>query len=58
MAALKGKPVTETHAFCAYNRVFVEFEEDGKRWGTIMLDMNGRPMPCHEENDIKVENTI
>ena len=54
---LKTPSKTEAHIFCAYNRVFVEFDEDGKRWGTTMLDYNGRPIPC-EEHDVKIENTI
>jgi hypothetical protein len=53
-----ARPVTETHVFCAYNRLFVEFDENGKRWGTIMLDYNGKPISCHDDDDIKVENTI
>ncbi len=52
------KNETVTHVFCAYGRVFVEFEEDGKKWGTIMLDYSGRPMPCNEESDTRIENTI
>ena len=51
-------PVTETHVFCAYNRVFVEFDENGKRWGTIMLDYSGRPVPCQSDDEVKIENTI
>ncbi len=49
---------TETHLFCAYNRVFVEFEEDGSRWGTMMLDHIGRPIPCFENDEVRIENTI
>lgn len=48
----------ETHLFCAYNRVFVEFEEKGSRWGALMLDAVGRPIPCFEDNEVKIENTI
>ncbi len=48
----------ETHLFCAYNRVFVEFKEGGSRWGTLMLDAIGRPIPCFEDNEVKIENTI
>jgi len=44
---------THVHTFCAYNRVFVEFEENGKRWGTIMIDMHGKPIPCHEGLDLE-----
>ena len=47
---LMSKPTTDTHIFCAYNRVFVEFDENGKRWGTIMLDYQGKPIPCTEDN--------
>jgi hypothetical protein len=35
--------------------VFVEFEEDGKRWGTLMLDWGGKPIPCMEENSHLIE---
>ena len=58
--AVKPTVKTVTHTFCAYGRVFVEFEETGFRWGTIMLDYNGRPIPCREDNDedVKIENTI
>ena len=48
---------TETHIFCAYNRLFVEFDENGRLWGTIMIDYDGKPIPCKEE-DVKLENTI
>jgi len=51
-------PIAETQIFCAYGRVFVEFNEHGKRWGTIMLDFNGHPIPCREEGELKIENTI
>jgi hypothetical protein len=46
---------TVTKTFCAYNKVFVEFEEDGKRWGTLMLDWGGKPIPCMEENSHLIE---
>ena len=35
--------------FCTYNRVFIEFEQGSATWGTIMLDDNGLPIPCGEE---------
>lgn len=40
----------DTHAitFCAYNTTFVEFSEGFHRWGTILLDQDGRPVPCEE----------
>lgn len=47
------KSPADTHArtFCAYDRVFVEFEERGRTWGTIMLDRNGKPVPCRNDVD-------
>lgn len=47
----------DTTLFCAYNRVFVEFEEDGHKWGTLMLDTIGRPIPC-DEDVLPIEKTI
>lgn len=41
---------TVTRSFCAYNKVFVEFEEGGKKWGTLMLDWSGHPIPCVEDS--------
>jgi hypothetical protein len=43
--------VTHTRTFCAYNKVFVEFEEGSKTWGTLMLDSKGKPIPCSESSD-------
>ena len=40
---------THTSMFCAYGILFVEFEEEKSKWGTIMLDREGRPMPCNTE---------
>lgn len=48
------KEQSVTNAFCAYNRIFVEFDENGKRWGTILLDYQGRPIPCISDSDGKV----
>jgi hypothetical protein len=36
--------------------VFVEFEEGGKKWGTLMLDWNGHPIPCAEDSLPVLEN--
>ena len=58
LVASRSAPRSVSHVFCAYNRVFVEFEEDGKQWGTMFLDYSGRPIPCHTEDDVKIENTI
>ena len=47
---LRAGQVTETRTFCAYGRIFVEFEENGKVWGTLMLDFRGQPIPCREDS--------
>jgi hypothetical protein len=43
---------TVAKTFCAYNRVFVEFEEHGSRWGVLMLDWEGHPIPCSEDRSV------
>ena len=45
---------TYARTFCAYNRLFVEFEEGSKIWGTTMLDAKGRPVPCAETDTQEV----
>jgi hypothetical protein len=50
VAITREHSVTYTRTFCAYNRVFVEFEEGNKIWGTTMLDDKGRPIPCSESD--------
>ena len=47
-----------TRTFCAYNRTFVEFEERGRVWGTLILDFNGKPIPCSENIEVEIGNTI
>ena len=36
----------ESKIFCAYNRLFVEFEDGRHKWGALLLDEDGRPMNC------------
>ena len=51
--------VTHARTFCAYNRIFVEFEEGSKIWGTIMLDAKGKPIPWLEsetQETVKQDN--
>lgn len=47
----------EAKRFCAYNRVFVEFKEGNTVWGTMLLDFEGRPIPCREEAEPVEEHT-
>jgi hypothetical protein len=37
----------ESKIFCAYNRVFVEFEDGRHKWGTLLLDEDGKPIGCN-----------
>lgn len=39
---------TSTRMFCAYERVFVEFQERNNTWGVLFLDDNGNPVYCNE----------
>ena len=43
-----------TRLFCAYGKVFVEFEEPSYTWGTLMLDNNGKPIPCNTNEHIEI----
>lgn len=36
----------ESRAFCAYGKVFVEFDDGKYKWGTMLLDENGLPIAC------------
>jgi drug/metabolite transporter superfamily protein YnfA len=43
-----------TRLFCAYGKVFVEFEESHSTWGVLMLDSNGKPIPCNDNEHIEI----
>jgi len=49
-----GTVTTHARTFCAYNKVFVEFEEGKRVWGTMMLDSRGKPIPCSETDDTEI----
>jgi len=36
----------ESRLFCAYDRLFVEFEDGKYKWGTMLFDDDGKPMAC------------
>ena len=42
------EPETQSNVFCAYGKVFVEFEEGSRKWGTILLNESGKPIQCQE----------
>jgi len=39
--------------FCAYSKLYVEFEHHDKIWGTTFLDELGRPVPCNIDPEIQ-----
>lgn len=43
---IPGPDKVESRVFCAYGKIFVEFEDGKSKWGTIMLDDDGRPLDC------------
>lgn len=45
-ASIGSKPRADIRFFCSHERVFIEFEEDGKVWGTIWIDDDGKPLSC------------
>ena len=47
---------SQSSTFCAYGRIFVEFDDGGKRWGTILLNDNGKPIPCDDPTGTPVFN--
>jgi hypothetical protein len=47
----------KTQMFCAYGSIFVEFEEHGHRWGSMLLDKQGHPIPCNDATTTKADLT-
>jgi hypothetical protein len=39
--------------FCAYDKLFIEFEEKNSKWGTMFLDEHGRPMSCKKKSIVE-----
>ncbi len=39
--------------FCAYDKLFIEFEEKNSKWGTMFLDNEGRPMSCKKKSVVE-----
>ena len=38
-----------TQKFCAYGRVYVEFQHGNRIWGTTLLDSQGHPVGCTDD---------
>lgn len=51
---------SDVRLFCAYGRVFIEFQEGYTTWGTMMLDDQGAPIRCNDEvkTSTKLKDTI
>ena len=47
---------TRASTFCAYGRVFVRIKEGNTIWGTILLDDNGVPVKC-KEDDVEIKSS-
>lgn len=43
-----SEPEVQTNVFCAYGKIFIEFEEGNHKWGTMMLNDNGKPIQCQD----------
>ena len=46
-------PSSSVRLFCSNDRVFIEFEEFGKVWGTMWLDDGGAPISCNSKTKTK-----
>jgi len=42
-----------TEKFCAYGRVYVEFQHGNRVWGTTLLDSRGQPVRCADDDSIE-----
>ena len=45
-------PSDDVRFFCSHNRVFIEFEENGKVWGTLWTDDEGNPQSCDSKQKV------
>ena len=53
-------PSYDVRFFCSHDRVFIEFEENNKVWGTLWTDNEGKPLTCDSKQKIvtRVNNII
>ena len=49
---------TGTRMFCAYDRMFIEFDDGKSVWGTMWLDQDGRPVTCRNDKNISGRSII
>jgi len=45
-------PSDDVRFFCSHGRVFIEFEENNKVWGTLWTDDEGRPQACESKQKV------
>ena len=51
----------KSNMFCAYGKLFVEFDDGFNVWGAMMLDDDGSPIKCNsgiQQNTMKLKDTI
>ena len=49
---------THTRMFCAYDKMFIEFDDGKNTWGTMWLDRDGRPVTCRDGKNISDKSII
>ena len=49
---------THTRLFCAYDKMFIEFDDGKNIWGTMWLDRDGRPVTCRDGKNIPDKSII
>ena len=49
---------THTRMFCAYDKMFIEFDDGKNIWGTMWLDQVGRPIACRNGENISDKSII
>jgi hypothetical protein len=45
-------PSDDVRFFCSHDRVFIEFEEGGRVWGTLWTDNEGKPQSCDSNQKV------
>jgi len=45
-------PSDDVRFFCSHDRVFIEFEDNGKVWGTMWIDSDGKPQTCDSKQKV------
>jgi hypothetical protein len=45
-------PSADVRFFCSHDKVFIEFEDNGKVWGTMWIDDDGKPQTCNSKQKV------